>query len=750
MDIRSGFYLDKWFVCPKELVLFDGQNYQRLEPKVMEVLVYLHDNLNEVVSREQLIEHVWQGRYASDESITRVISVLRRAFNESHQDQRLIKTIPKQGYQLCWQQIPGEQAVEFASIHQQVKSAGKADSDDEKFVMSVNKRSLEKYVWPLLALLLAISLFTLADFAFNHNGKAQASSKQVRILVRPFTSLDESHIANKAAALIANDLKYTLGGIKQSELNILSMVEGQKAIPSDYILTGSVMAQQDMLQIEVEFIDVKSSANVWQHRFYFQLDDYLQLLNIVRDTVGYYFSLLPTEQYRTTRIEQMLPQILIERAKELRRSFDLENVEAALELLENARLLYPDHQQILPELAYTQLELYGLEQLSGLKPAPIALVTEGLDIDSGSTDIPLMQLNTLIHKYNQQKINVEQLIKEALLLEPDFTDNVEYYTLLGNWYKESGDYQTAQSYFKQAISIRQDYAKSHYCLAELQSLIGDNELAINTVSLYLRNFPQQTMLQSLSLKLYLSVGLFDQVIYGLKQYRLPLDAGFDGDQPSYFIQAYGFLNRPERVLEVTDELSTTSQAISVNQLSCWLPPSINTPLATPEFCLKRAKRAESVSNDLDNLMAIARRSLLLEQYEQAIEYYEKVRGLMTQKKYAIPLSLSADLIYAYAQSGNAKRAQQMGTEFLNLLRESPRLGLSGIGINDVVVLTALERNEEAVLALENAINEGWLHWYNWQYRGPHPALNLLAKTQPLNELQTGLNARLEHLYNRSN
>ncbi|MDX2236459.1 MAG: winged helix-turn-helix domain-containing protein [Hyphomonadaceae bacterium] len=79
--------------------LIDGpQGETTLEPKVMDLLGVLAAQNGAVVSRQDLIDAVWKTRFGGDESLTRAISILRRAFGD--EGGAVIETIPKRGYRL--------------------------------------------------------------------------------------------------------------------------------------------------------------------------------------------------------------------------------------------------------------------------------------------------------------------------------------------------------------------------------------------------------------------------------------------------------------------------------------------------------------------------------------------------------------------------------------------------------------------------------------------------------------------------
>jgi DNA-binding winged helix-turn-helix (wHTH) protein len=76
----------------------EGQ-LEHLQPQVRNVLMCLVRHHGEVVIKDVLINEAWCGRSASDECLTRCISILRKQTSDRG-DRHLIETIPKVGYRL--------------------------------------------------------------------------------------------------------------------------------------------------------------------------------------------------------------------------------------------------------------------------------------------------------------------------------------------------------------------------------------------------------------------------------------------------------------------------------------------------------------------------------------------------------------------------------------------------------------------------------------------------------------------------
>src|SRR5471032_868266 len=68
-----------------------------VEPQVFDLLVYLVQNRDRVVSKDDLIASVWSGRIVSDSTLTSRINAARKAIGDSGEDQKQIRTIARKG-----------------------------------------------------------------------------------------------------------------------------------------------------------------------------------------------------------------------------------------------------------------------------------------------------------------------------------------------------------------------------------------------------------------------------------------------------------------------------------------------------------------------------------------------------------------------------------------------------------------------------------------------------------------------------
>src|SRR6201990_1124997 len=68
-----------------------------VEPQVFDLLIYLVQNRDRVVSKDDLIASVWGGRIVSDSTLTSRVYAARKAIGDSGGTQTLIRTIARKG-----------------------------------------------------------------------------------------------------------------------------------------------------------------------------------------------------------------------------------------------------------------------------------------------------------------------------------------------------------------------------------------------------------------------------------------------------------------------------------------------------------------------------------------------------------------------------------------------------------------------------------------------------------------------------
>ncbi|MFL6234935.1 MAG: AAA family ATPase [Thermoanaerobaculia bacterium] len=115
MTDPAAFRLGEWTVHHAEGTLSSQGRSLRLEPRVMDVLVHLASTPGKVISKEELLQAVWEGAIVEEGALSQVIHSLRKALGDNARQPQYIQTIPKRGYRLLAPVVSGETGAEAAS-----------------------------------------------------------------------------------------------------------------------------------------------------------------------------------------------------------------------------------------------------------------------------------------------------------------------------------------------------------------------------------------------------------------------------------------------------------------------------------------------------------------------------------------------------------------------------------------------------------------------------------------------------------
>jgi TolB-like protein/DNA-binding winged helix-turn-helix (wHTH) protein len=108
-----------------------------IEPQVFDLLVHLIRHRDRIVSKDELIDVIWQGRIVSEATLSSRISAARRALGDSGNDQSFIRTLHKRGFRFVGDvdednSAPTAIAVEKASAGAVEEAANVVPTDEPR------------------------------------------------------------------------------------------------------------------------------------------------------------------------------------------------------------------------------------------------------------------------------------------------------------------------------------------------------------------------------------------------------------------------------------------------------------------------------------------------------------------------------------------------------------------------------------------------------------------------------------------
>jgi len=183
---QRPFRFGAWRVDPARGVLTgDAGEETRLEPKLMDLLVLFAGAGGRVLSKDEIVEAVWEGRAIGDDTLAAAVSRLRRALGETR-EHRYIETSPKRGYRAV--------IVDEAPAPARAAASGPAEAEA---LVQQGRRALATPLPSSLAqarLYFEEAIRKAPGYAPAHQGLADA------LIVRHFAGGEPALAAAKAAA----------------------------------------------------------------------------------------------------------------------------------------------------------------------------------------------------------------------------------------------------------------------------------------------------------------------------------------------------------------------------------------------------------------------------------------------------------------------------------------------------------------------------------------------------------------------
>jgi TolB-like protein/Tfp pilus assembly protein PilF len=206
-----------------------------LEPRVFDLLAYLLQNRDRVVSRDDLIASVWEGRIVSESSLASCINAARTAISDDGTAQRLIKTFPRKG-------------VRF------VGSVREIETGEPKKAALAALALPEK---PSIAVLPFQNLSSDPDQEYFADGMVDDIITGLSRIRWLFVIARNSSFAYKGKALGVTQLGRELG--------------------VRYILDGTVRKAGDRVRVSTQLIEAESAGHLWSERYERKLKDIFAL-----------------------------------------------------------------------------------------------------------------------------------------------------------------------------------------------------------------------------------------------------------------------------------------------------------------------------------------------------------------------------------------------------------------------------------------------------------------------------------------
>src|SRR5262249_13555192 len=215
-----------------------------LEPQVFDLLVYLIENRDRVVSKDDLIASVWAGRIVSESTLTSRINAVRRAIGDTGEKQSCIRTFARKGFR-------------FVAPVEATGPMQMADVEADSTLALPQKPSIA--VLPFSNMSGDAADDTFADGVTEEIITALSRVRWFFVIARG------SAFAYKSKDIDPSDISRELG--------------------VRYILTGSVRRASDRIRVTAKLIDCSNGSSVWARSHDHALSDIFSVQDDITQTI---------------------------------------------------------------------------------------------------------------------------------------------------------------------------------------------------------------------------------------------------------------------------------------------------------------------------------------------------------------------------------------------------------------------------------------------------------------------------------
>ena len=311
---RDLLRIGDWRVDPAIDEISKDGTAVKLEPRTMRLLVYLAQHVGEIVSVDQVLNHVWKDLIVTPNSVYNAVAVLRRVLGDDPKNPTYIDNILRRGYRLVasvapWSETPPADFEPSATPVALPRKADRLSASVQRGTGPVQTSqahtAARKPVLSLRAWIIAGASVVLALVAsYFYVDRAQlikhettgASVVDKSIAVLPFTDMSEKR-----------DQGYFADGMSEELIDLLAQVptlhvpartssfyfKGKQASLHDiavslgvsHVLEGSVRTSGNTIRVTTQLIRVDTGFHVWSQSYDRPLGDIFKVQDEISHSV---------------------------------------------------------------------------------------------------------------------------------------------------------------------------------------------------------------------------------------------------------------------------------------------------------------------------------------------------------------------------------------------------------------------------------------------------------------------------------
>jgi TolB-like protein len=230
---------------------------RHLEPQVFALIAYLVENRDRLVSRDELLEKVWDGRMVSDSALASRVKAARQALGDDGRAQRVIRTIHGQGFRFV---------AEVHAVHDELRIEPTTDIEQDG---AARGRALRFPGDPARRPSIAVLPFRLVGDADPHVAVADALPHD---LITELARLRWLFVTARGSSF----------RLREPNPDI---VEVGRVLNARYCMSGTVEMEGRRIFVTAELGETRDGGVIWAERYSGSIDDVHAMRSEIRSKI---------------------------------------------------------------------------------------------------------------------------------------------------------------------------------------------------------------------------------------------------------------------------------------------------------------------------------------------------------------------------------------------------------------------------------------------------------------------------------
>lgn len=264
----------KFVLDPQEKTLFENGVALHLPAKEFETLLLLVENNGKALTKNEMMNAIWQDAFVEESNLAKQISRLRKIFNSN--GEKFIETLPKHGYRFSAQvnrilQPAGETILEKHTVKRLTVKVEEDISDSPPPLPppAAERKFPKQAIFIFLAPAIAAIIFGIWFF---NKPKTVINS----IAVLPLKSLNETENGKTLGLGLTDALITKIGSLRSVSVRPMSAamkfadadaLEAGRKLSVDAVLEGTIRESDGLIRVNVRLLRVSNGEQIWSEKF---------------------------------------------------------------------------------------------------------------------------------------------------------------------------------------------------------------------------------------------------------------------------------------------------------------------------------------------------------------------------------------------------------------------------------------------------------------------------------------------------